>query len=416
MILQSVFGLVAITGFAFLIGLRDAKVWWGDRVRVAVAGVVFQILLAWALLELPGVRAFFVSLGAAIEALQAASVSGSSFVFGYLGVPDSPFEKAGIGLVFIFAFEALPRVLVVSALSSLLFYWRILPAVVRCFSWALQKVFGIGGAVGVAVAANIFIGMMEASLMIRPYLSRLSRSELFIVLTAGMATITGFMMMLYAHFLRDVVPDAAGHLLVASIISAPAAITIARLMLPEDREATSGKVVQEDPPGSAMEAIVRGTLDGVQLVINIVAMLIVLVALVRLANAILAQLPMVSGAPITLQGVLGWCLSPLAWLMGIPWEEATTAGRLLGTKIILNELVAYLDFSKLPADALSERSRVIMTYALCGFANFGSAGIMIGGLATVVPDRRREIVGLALRAIVSGTLAACMTGAVVGLF
>ena len=416
MILQSAFGLVAITGFAFLIGLRGAKVWWGDRVRVAVAGVVFQILLAWTLLELPGARAFFASLGAAIEALKAASVAGSSLVFGYHGGAEPPFEQARVGLVFIFAFEALPLVLVVSALSSLLFYWRILPAVVRCFSWALQKVFGVGGAVGVAVAANIFIGMMEASLMIRPYLSRLSRSELFVVLTAGMATITGSVIVLYAHFLRDVVPDAAGHLLVASIISAPAAIIIARLMLPEDREATSGRVVQEDSPGSAMEAIVRGTLDGVQLVINIVAMLIVLVALVHLANAILAQLPMISGTPITLQGALGWCLSPLAWLMGIPWEEATTAGQLLGTKIILNELVAYLDLSKLPADALSERSRVIMTYALCGFANFGSAGIMIGGLATVVPERRREIVGLALRAIVSGTLAACMTGAVVGLF
>ena len=284
----------------------------------------------------------------------------------------------------------------------------------RGCAWTLQRSLGIGGAVGVAAAANIFVGMVESPLLIRPYLSRMTRSELFVVMTCGMATIAGTVMVLYATLLTGVIPNAMGNILTASLISAPAAIMIARLMVPEDAMATEAPSLVESEASTGMEAITKGTADGVVLLINVAAMLIVLVALVAIVNEILGLLPNLDGTPITLQRILGYAMSPVAWLMGIPWSEAVTAGSLLGTKTVLNELVAYLHLSQLPADALSDHSRLIMTYALCGFANFGSLGIMLGGLATMVPERRREVVGLGLKSIVAGTLATCLTGTVVG--
>jgi CNT family concentrative nucleoside transporter len=299
-------------------------------------------------------------------------------------------------------------------LSSLLFYWRVLPWLVRAVSHLLRKTLGIGGAVGLSAAADIFVGMVEAPLFVRPYLAAMSRGELFSVMTCGMATVAGTVMALYAGFLAPVVPDAMGHILTASLVSTPGALLIAALMVPAGETSTGGELKAPDSARSSMEAITQGTLAGVTLLINIVAMLLVFVALVSLTNLLLGLLPSVLGEPLSMQRILGWLMAPVVWLMGIPWAEATTAGSLMGTKTVLNELIAYLDLARLPAEALSPRSDLIMTYALCGFANLGSLGILIGGLATMVPERRADIVSLGPRAVLSGTLATLLTGAVVG--
>ncbi len=409
--LQSAFGLLVLVAIAWAIS-EDRR---QNPIRIAAAGLAVQFVLALALLKLPPFQAVFLWLGGAVEALQAATRAGTSFAFGYLGGADLPFAESYPGASFVLAFQALPLVLVMSALSALLFHWKVLPLVVRGFAWGLKKSLGVGGAAGVSAAANVFVGMVEAPLFVRPYLARMTRGELFMVMACGMATIAGTMMVLYAGFIAPVVPDAIGHLLTASMINAPAALLVARIMVPHQGEHTEVEnVALPDPAKSSMEAITKGTVDGVQLLINIVAMLVVLVALVSLANQILGTLPDIAGAPLTLQRALGWVMAPVVWLMGIPWNEAQTAGGLMGMKTVLNELLAYLEFGKLPADALSERSRLIMVYALCGFANFGSLGIMIGGMGTMVPERRSEIVALGLKAIVAGTLATCLSGAVVG--
>jgi CNT family concentrative nucleoside transporter len=370
--------------------------------------------LGLVLLKAPYAKDVFLVLNDALNALEKATQDGTSFVFGFLGGGPLPFVETHPGASFVLAFRALPLVLVVSALSALLFYWRVLPWIVRAFSLVLQKTMGVGGAIGLSSAANVFVGMVEAPLVVKPYIRNMSRSELFILMSCGMATVAGTVMALYASILSKVIPDALGHILIASIISTPAAIAISVLMVPGEAGATEAKLVPQAAT-SSMDAVTRGTVDGVQLLINIVAMLVVLVALVSLANQVLALLPEVAGAPLTLQRVLGVALAPLVWIMGIPWPEASAAGALMGTKTVLNELLAYIDLAKLPEGALSARSRLMMTYALCGFANFGSLGIMIGGLATMAPERRDEIVSLGGKTIVSGTLATCVAGSVVGM-
>jgi CNT family concentrative nucleoside transporter len=303
-----------------------------------------------------------------------------------------------------------------SVLTTLLFHWRILPPIVRGFSWLLERTMGVGGAVGLSTAANIFLGMVEAPLFIKPYLARLTRGELFMVMTGGMAGIAGTVFVLYATILKAVIPDVAGHILVASIVSAPGALLISMLMVP-DKPGTAtdmGGVEVGTVADSTMDAIVRGTAAGLELLLNIVAMLIVLVALVALANAALSLLPDVGGAAITLQRLLGLVMAPVCWLMGIPWDQAVTAGSLMGIKTVLNELIAYLELARLPADALDARSRLILLYAMCGFANFGSLGIMIAGLTVMAPERRADIVSLGPKTIVSGTLTTCLMGAIVG--
>ena len=291
----------------------------------------------------------------------------------------------------------------------------LLPAIVRAISWLLEKTLRVGGVVGLSAAANVFVGMVEAPIFVRPYLTRVSRGELFVIMAGGMASIAGTVLFLYASFLREAVPDAVAHLLIASILSAPAAIVVALIMVPIEGQATGARLELASEATSSMDAITRGTLEGAALLINIIAMLLVLVALVTLANLVLGLLPAINGTPVTLQLLLGWLLAPLAWLAGLPWSEAQAGGALLGTKTILNELVAYLELAQLPPEALSARSRLLMTYALCGFANFGSLGIMIGGLSTMCPARRAEIVELGMKSIVAGTLATCMTAAMVGL-
>jgi CNT family concentrative nucleoside transporter len=401
---DSIHALAGITGLvaaAWLLGEKRGAVPW----RAVGVGLGLQLVMAVVFLKVAVIKEVFLKLNDALLVLEQATQAGTGLVFGYLGGGPAPFQVTDTGATFVLAFRALPIVLVMSALSALLFYWRVLPAVVRALSFALEKLMRVGGVVGLSAAANIFVGMVEAPLFVRPYLARVSRGELFAIMVGGMASIAGTVLFLYAAILRPVLPDAVAHLLIASFLSAPAALVIAFLMVPPEGAVTGGNIDLRSEASSSMDALTRGTLDGAQLLLNIVAMLVVFVALVALVNLVIA--------PYSLQGALGWALAPLAWLCGIPWSEARAAGALLGTKTVINELVAYVELSKLTE--LSERSRVLLTYALCGFANFGSLGIMIGGLGTMCPERRTEVVALGLKSIVAGTLATCLTAATVAL-
>ena len=407
--LHAAAGLSALVAIAWALSEDRAGVRW----RLVAAGLALQAVLAALLLLVTPLRDALFSLNAALQVLERATQAGTAFVFGYLGGGPAPFTEAKPEASFVLAFRALPLVLVVSALSALLFHWRILPAVVRAFSWMLEKTLGVGGAVGLSAAANVFVGMVEAPLVVKPYLARLTRAELFMVMVCGMATIAGTVMALYGAILAPVIPDAIGHILIASIVATPAAITVAALMVPGSMTTEeSVEIARQD--ANAMEAVTRGTGEGLQLLLSITAMLLVFAALVYLANAILGLLPLAE--PLTLQRILGWMFAPLAWTTGVSWEESRVAGSLLGTKTVLNEFIAYFELAKLPPEALSPRSRLLMTYALCGFANFGSLGILIGGMGVMVPERRAEIVALGMKSIVAGTLATCMAAAVAGLF
>ena len=411
--LQSAFGVLALIAIAWAISERRAAVNWKN----AAIGLAVTLVVALLLLKVPPVRAAFGAVNSAVNTIADATRAGTSFVFGYVGGGAPPFEAKNAANSFILAFQALPIVLIVSVLTTLLFYWRILPPIVRGFAWALERTMGVGGAVGLSTAANIFLGMVESPMFIRPYLNRLTRGELFIVMTGGMAGIAGTVLVLYATILGSVVPDAAAHFVIASVMGAPAAIMISQIMVPDPADAhTVGELGEPGPVAfSTMDAIVKGTAAGLELLLNIVAMLIVFVALVYLVNAILSVVPPVNGHPVTLQYGLGLVMAPVCWLMGIPWDQAVTAGGLMGIKTILNELIAYLEMARLPAGTLDDRSRLIMLYAMCGFANFGSLGIMIGGLTTMCPERRNDIIALGGKTIVSGTLATCLMGAIVGM-
>ena len=377
-VLQSLVGIAGLILIAVLLSENRRRVSW----RAIAVGLGAQMLVAALLLKVPAVRPLFLALNRAVDALQAATLAGTSFVFGYVGGGPAPFSLSDPSKGFVLAFQALPLVLIMSALSAVLYHWRILPLVVRGFALVLEKSFGLGGAVGMSAAAMPFLGMIESPLLIRPYLSKLSRGELFVVMTGGMATIAGTVLVLYATFLSGIIPDATGHLLTATLVSVPAAIMVARVMVPDDSRTDGGAAIQT-PYGGSMDAVVRGTMDGLHLLGAIIAMLVVLVALVHLVNSGLGLLPEMAGAPVTLQRAMGVALAPLAWLMGVPAAEMATAGALLGTKTVLNELLAYLQLAALPPDALSERSRLIMSYGLCGFANFGSLGILIAGLSAM---------------------------------
>ena len=410
--LQSAFGVFALLAFAWAISENRRTV----SLRQAAIGVAVTFATALVLLKLPVVTHTFAAINDAVGAIAAATRAGTSFVFGYLGGGQAPFDLKAPGADFILAFQALPMILVMSVLTSLLFYWRVLPPVVRGMAWLLERTLGVGGAVGLSTAANIFLGMVEAPLFIRPYLAQLTRSELFLVMTGGMAGIAGTVLVLYATLLAPLIPDASAHFVIASVLGAPAAILVSLIMVPETSDKhTDGLLDNPDATASStMDAIAKGTTSGLELLLNVIAMLLVPVALVHLANAIIGLLPEIGGAPVSLQRLLGYAMAPVCWLMGVPWNEAVTAGRLMGLKTVLNELIAYVEFAKLAPDALDPRAKLIMLYAMCGFANFGSLGIMIGGLGTMAPERRDEINALGLKSIVSGTLTTCLMGAIVG--
>ncbi len=413
--LQSLLGLALLAALAW--GLGGCR--RGVRPRLLLAGLGGMVAVAAVMLHLPPVRAAFAAVGRAVEALAEATRAGTSLVFGYLGGAPLPFAETVPGGSFILFFQALPLVLLVGALSAVLFHWGVLPAVVRLLALGLGRLFGLSGACNLAVAANVFVGMVEAPLLIRPWLAGLSRPELFVGMVAGLATISGNMLVVYATMISAVVPDAAGQLLTASLVSAPAAILAALLMMPGEHAPQGGGAgavgdAAEGPAprlyDSTMDAVVRGTEEGLRLLLGIMASLIVFVALVALANQVLEPL-----AGITLQQAAGWAFWPLAWMMGVPAEECATVARSLGIKVVVNEFVSYLELAASGGAGLAERSRLILTYALCGFTNFASVGIMVTGMAAMCPERRAEIVRLGLPALVAASIACCMTGATVGL-
>jgi CNT family concentrative nucleoside transporter len=387
--------------------------------RLVLTGLLLQLLLALAFLKAPPLQQLLLLINRGVLAVEAATREGTAMVFGFLGGGPAPYEVTAPEHGYVLAFRALPLVLVFAPLFALLFHWRVIPAVVGLLARGMERTLNLSGALSVGAAASIFIGMVESPLLIKPYLRRMSASELFILMSCGMATVAGTVMGLYAGILAAAVPDALSHILVASLISAPAAIVMGAIMLPPEHSAPAGgpppeAAVLSSPYAGSMDAITTGVGDGLRLLGSIVAMLIAFVALVHLVNLGLGLLPH-DGEPHTLTRLFGVLLAPLAWLLGIPWSEARSAGELLATKVVINELVAYLELAALPADSLSERSRIVLTYALCGFANFGSLGIMLGGMTALCPERREDILRLAPRAIWSGLLATCMTGAVVGL-
>ena len=404
-------GIIVLLALAWALSEGRRRIHW----RTVIAGVALQLAFAAVLIGIPQANGALFFVNDAANALHKATEIGTAFVFGYLAGLSLPFAETHPGASFILAFQALPLVLTISALASLLFHWGILQRVTGAFAWLLRRTMGVGGPLALGAAVHVFVGMVEAPLLVRPYLARMQRGEIFALMTCGMAGVAGTVMVIYGAFLSATVPNALGNILIASVISTPAGLAVAALMVPfGPPEEAQGRLEIHDPPVSAMDALVKGTMDGVPILAAIIATLLVTVATVALLNMGLALLPGWDGGPITLQRLFALPFRPVMWLIGVPWAETGLAASLMATKTVLNEFVAYLNFSQLPPDALSPRTRMILTYALCGFANFGSLGIMIGGLGAMVPARRHEIVGLGMRSILSGTIATCMSGAVAG--
>jgi CNT family concentrative nucleoside transporter len=408
--LQSALGLIAFPLIAMLFCKGPKR--FNFRLWLLVVGL--QLVLALVFLKVPLFQAMFSGMNQAVLALQAATNAGTSFVFGYLGGGALPFAELQPGSSYILAFQAFPLIIVIGALTALLSHWRILPLIIEGLAKVFTKTLNIGGAVALSGAANIFIGMVEAPLFIRNSIKKLSYSELFLVMTLGMSTVAGTVLVLYSTFLNQVIDDAVGHILTASIMSVPAAVMISLTMVPQQGRPTASEAEIAFDYSGPMDALSQGAVSAMQMMLGILALIITFIALVTLTNLGLGLFPDFNGLPISLERVLGWVMAPLCWLMGIPWEQATTAGTLMGVKTIFNEFLAFIQQSQLPADALSPRSDLILTYALCGFANFGSLGILIGGLSAMAPERREEITRLGLLSIVSGTLATCMTASVIG--
>ena len=411
LILQSIVGLLLLTGLCWLASENRR----GVRLAIVVKSMLLQFVFALLLLKLPASQQIFVALNRGIAALQAATLEGTSFIFGYLGGGDLPFEETVPGASFVLAFQAMPLILVVSVLSAMLMYWKILPLIMRGFSFVLEKTLEIGGALGLGISANAFLGMVESPLLIKPWLQKMSRGEFFAVMCAGMATIAGTILALESAVISKVVPNAIGHLISCSIITLPGVVYISHLLVPDNSPATSGDTDIGPGAESLMDAITTGANNGMQLLLNIFAMIIVVIALVYLVNATLSLFPDVMGADLTLERILGVIMAPVTMMMGVPWHEAITTGQLLGTKVVLTEFIAYVRFGQIPVEELTERTRIIMTYALCGFANFVSLGIMVTGLTTLVPERRKEILSLGMKSLVAGTIATCTSATIVGI-
>ncbi len=411
--LQAVFGIFVFVAVSWVLSERRDRVTW----RVVAAGLGLQLALALILFKIPVLQEALALLNSGVNALASATEAGTSFVFGYLGAAPGdtayPYAVTDPGSTYVLAFRVLPLILFFTVLSALLWHFRILPWVVRGFAFVLRRTMGVGGAVGVGTAANVFLGMVEAPLLIRPYMAKLSRAELFMLMTCGMATVAGSVMVLYALFLDGYIENPLGHILTASVISAPAALMIAAMLVPGERSTEADIADEALRYDGVMDAITSATADGIRLMVNVGAMLIVLVALVALVDKALGVLPDIAGAPLALDRIFGWLFAPVVWLMGVPWHECIDAGAVMGTKTVLNELLAYLKLVRYTE--LSEQTRLILTYAVCGFANFGSLGIMIGGLGAMCPERRGEIVRLAPKSLLAGTLATCLTGAIAGL-
>lgn len=409
--LQSLLGLVVIVAVCWGLSENRRAFPW----RLTLGAIAVQAGLVLALFAIPGSQNVLHAVTGAVDGLAAATQRGTQFVFGYLAGGDQPYAVANEGALFTFAFQVLPLILVISALSALLWHWKVLKWITHGFGILFQRTMGLGGASALAVAANIFLGMIESPIVIRAYLDKLTRSELFLMMVVGLATVAGSTMVAYASILAPVMTNAAGHVLVASIVSAPAGVLLARIMIPETpgeggAHADYDSALKYD---SAIDAIVKGTADGLMVVLNISAVLIVFVALVALVNIMLGGFWLFDDK-VTVERLLGWLFMPVAWLTGVEWSEAGRAGWLLGVKLTLTEFVAFIELGKVPAAEMSERTRMLMTYALCGFANIGSVGITVTGLSVLMPERREEVLGLVWKALFAGFLATLMTASVVG--
>ena len=407
--MQALLGYPLLLTLAWALSADRRAIPW----RTVAGGLALQVLLALLLTRVGLARDAVLLLNRGADALQAATDQGTAFLFGYLGGGKLPFVEASPGGAFILAFKILPLVLVISAISSLLFHWRVLQAVTGAFAAILRRSLGVDGPLALAAAVHIFVGMIEAPLLIRPYLRGMQRGELFAIMTCGMAGVAGTVMVIYGAVLSPVVPNALGTIIVASVVSTPAAMAVGAIMVPFARpvRGQAAAMIQEQPALSSLDALVRGTAAGVGPLVGITTSLLVTVSLVALVNMAIGLAP----GGWTLQSLLAWPLRPVVWLIGVPWAQADAAALLLGTKTILNEFVAYLSLAGEGGAGLDARSKLIMTYALCGFANLGSLGILVGGLAAMVPERRAEVVGLGARSLVSGTIATCLSGALTGL-
>ena len=407
--LQGLIGYVALLALASAVSDGRRRIPW----RTVAGGLILQWALALLLLRVAPAQQAVVGLVHGAEALARATDAGTGFVFGYLGGGALPFTEVRPGSSFILAFKVLPLVLVISALGALLFHWGVMQRVVALLAFLLRRTLGIDGALAAAAAVHVFVGMIEAPLLVRQYLATMQRGEIFAVMTCGMAGVAGTVMVIYGTILAPVLPNALGAIIVASVISTPAALAVAALMVPWQVSGGAAVPIEPHPAAGALDALVRGTADGMAPLVGIASTLLVTVSLVALANMALGAAPL-PGGPWTLQGALAVPLRPVVWSIGVPWHESSAAALLLATKTVLNEFVAYLQLAGLPDEALSPHSRVIMTFALCGFANLGSLGILVGGLAVLMPNRRAEVVGLGARSVVSGTISTCLSGAVAG--
>jgi len=415
-ILQILIGFVGLVCIAIPFSQNRSSI----NYRYIFVAIIFQIILAFALLKIPFIVQIFAYLSDGVSSLQAATQEGAEFVFGYLSnSSNSPFEASGAGNSMIFAFQILPLIIVISSLSALLWFWNILPLIIRAVSKVFEKLFNIGGPIGLGATANIIMGQVEAPLLVRPYLSRMSEKELLILMTAGMSTVSGSIMIALVSMLQPQFPELnlIQHLVSASILSIPAAIMYANIMIP------SAEVTNFDGNSipkvydSSMDAITRGTRDGLDICLNVGAILIAFIALVSLLNSILGIAGSWVGiTDLSLQLILGYMFFPIVWLMGIPLSETLASAELLGLKTALNEFVAYGALANIEPGVLSERSKLITLYALCGFANFSSVGILVSGISAMAPERKNDLIKVSLKALVGATLASCMTGLVIGIF
>ena len=414
--LRGMIGIAVLIGIAWAISEnRAAHPGW----RWMLGALAVQGVLAVVILRVPAVWAAVGLVNSAVSAVEAATLKGSAYMFGYLGGAELPFAlKDGAQPPLVIAFQILPLVIVFSALSALLWHWGVLRAAVNGLSFLLRRSLGVSGVVGLSGGASMFLGVVEAPLVTRAWFARVSRAELFQIMALTMATISGAILVLYATTLRATVPEAVGHMIAASLISLPAALLIARLMVPGSADDNATEVEKEEPGltyESSIDAIVKGTMDGMQLFLSVIAVIIVVFALVALVDMALALLPLIEGEPLTLKRMLGWCLAPFMWLIGVPWGEAQAAGALMGTKAVLNEYVAYLELAALAPGTLGPRAMLIVTYALCGVANLASVGLLVSTIGTLCPERRAEAAGLGIKSWIAGNLASAMTGAWIGL-
>ena len=412
--LQPALGLFAllILGGIFSENIRSIKL------RYVVSGILLQFILVVLLTRVDLISSLFGVLSDGVMVLKAANDYGTGFVFGYLadGAPNAPFDISNPGGTFIFAFGGLTLVILMSAVSAILWHLRVIPLIVNGLSILFKKPLNVGGPIGLGATANVFLGQVEAPLLIKPYLSAMTRHELLIIMTVGMSTIAGSVMVVYTTMLSPIYgAGLIGHFLSASLISVPAGIMYANMMIPSDIKTEFPENKSDDLYSSTMDAITQGTKNGLDMFLNISAMLIVVMALVFLLNAILGLLPNFNDTPVYLELILGYIFVPLAWFMGIPWSESLMAGQLLGVKTALNEFVAYLYLSDTDTYALSDKSRLIMLYALCGFANFSSVGILLSGLSAMVPERRKDLISVSGKALWGALLASCLTGYMVGI-